>query len=69
MVGLQQRAELADWRLALAKWVESARVRTLIIVVFPANALVSGLETSPAIMAKWGGLLVVFDHFCLGVFA
>lgn len=65
---LEQRAGLTGWRLALAKWVESARVQTLIIVLILANALVLGLETSPAIMAKWGGPLVAFDHFCLGVF-
>lgn len=65
---LEQRAGVAGWRLALAKWVESARVQTVIIVLILANALVLGLETSPAIMAKWGGPLVAFDHFCLGVF-
>lgn len=67
-IELWQRAGLTGWRLALAKWVESARVQALIIVLILANAAVLGLETSPAIMAKWGGLLVAFDHFCLGVF-
>jgi voltage-gated sodium channel len=65
---LEKCAGVASWRLVLAKWVESGRVQSLIIVLILANALVLGLETSPAIMAKWGGPLVAFDHFCLGVF-
>ena len=65
---LKQRLGLTGWRLALAKWVESGRVQSLIIILILANAVVLGLETSPTIMAQWGGALVAFDHFCLGVF-
>lgn len=68
LMELKQRLGLTGWRLALAKWVESQRVQGLIIGLIMANAVVLGLETSPAIMAKWGGFLVAFDHFCLGVF-
>ncbi|MFN4804781.1 MAG: ion transporter [Akkermansiaceae bacterium] len=68
LMELKQRLGLTGWRLALAKWVDSGRVQSLIIILILANAVVLGLETSPTIMAQWGGALVAFDHFCLGVF-
>jgi voltage-gated sodium channel len=68
LMDLKQRLGLTGWRLALAKWVDSGRVQSLIIILILANAVVLGLETSPTIMAQWGGALVAFDHFCLGVF-
>jgi len=65
---LKKMEGVASWRLSLAKWVECRRVQFGIILFILANALVLGLETSPTIMAKWGGPLVAFDRFCLGVF-
>jgi voltage-gated sodium channel len=68
LMDLEKRAGVSRWRISLAKWVESRRMQALIIVLIIANAVVLGLETSPTMMANWGGLLVAFDHFCLGVF-
>jgi voltage-gated sodium channel len=65
---LEKMEGVARWRLSLAKWVEFRQVQFGIILLILANALVLGLETSPSIMAKWGGPLVAFDQFCLGVF-
>jgi len=55
-------------RLALARWVESPQIQRLVIAVIVFNAVVLGLETSPAIMARWGGLLIALDRLALAVF-
>jgi len=55
-------------RLALARWVESPQIQRLVIAVIVLNAVVLGLETSPAIMARWGGLLIALDRLALAVF-
>ncbi len=65
---LRESAGVSGWRLVLADWVESRRVQGVIVVLIILNAAVLGLETDEGIMAKWGGPLVAFDHFCLGVF-
>ena len=65
---LTRRTGIAPWRLALARWVESKRVQYAIVAVILANAVILGLETSPAAMASWGGLLVTLDRLCLAVF-
>jgi voltage-gated sodium channel len=55
-------------RLALARWVESPRIQRLVVAVIIFNAVVLGLETSPAVMARWGGLLIALDRLALAVF-
>ncbi len=68
LVRLLQRSPLPRWRSALARWIESSVVQKVIIAVILLNALILGLETSPALMDRYGGLLVALDKLCLGVF-
>jgi voltage-gated sodium channel len=65
---LTQKAGVSRGRINLARWVESTQVQRWIIAVILLNAAILGLETSPAIMARWGGLLITLDKICLGVF-
>jgi voltage-gated sodium channel len=48
--------------------VESRRVQAVVVAVILVNAVVLGLETSPAVMADWGVLLKAIDTVCLAVF-
>lgn len=56
------------WRAGLARFVERPRVQHALIALILVNAAILGLETSPATMARWGGLLVAADHAILGIF-
>lgn len=55
-------------RVRLGQWIESARVQNVIIAVIVINAATLGLETSDAVMARYGDLLHAIDHVCLAVF-
>lgn len=55
-------------RLRLAAWVDSPRVQHFVVAVILVNAVILGLETSPAIMARWGTLLLALDKLCLAIF-
>lgn len=55
-------------RAALGEFVESPRVRNLVLGVIVLNALVLGLETSQTAMAAAGPLLLLIDRLCLAVF-
>lgn len=68
LLELTRKAGVSDRRLNLARWVESPAVQSWIVAIILLNAAILGLETSPAVMAKWGGLLVTLDKICLGVF-
>ncbi|MBM3375877.1 MAG: ion transporter [Betaproteobacteria bacterium] len=57
-----------DWRLALDQWVSQPIIQRTIIVLIVVNAVILGMETSPAIMADWGPLLLRLDSIILGVF-
>ena len=68
LIDLTKRGGIAAWRLGLARWVESRRVQSWIVALILVNAVILGMETSPAMMARWGALLVAVDKFCLAVF-
>ncbi|MCK2024461.1 ion transporter [Microbacterium sp. kSW2-24] len=55
-------------RAAVGRFVLSSPVQTFIIVVILVNAVILGLETSPAVTESFGGLLHVLDKICLGIF-
>jgi voltage-gated sodium channel len=56
-------------RLArLGEWVESPRVQRVVVGLIVLNALTLGLETSAAIMARIGPLLIRLDQLILTVF-
>lgn len=57
-----------DWRLALDQWVSQPIIQRSIIVLIVVNAVILGMETSPAIMAAWGPVLLRLDSIILGVF-
>jgi voltage-gated sodium channel len=55
-------------RPRLAAFLETARVRYFILGVIVFNAIILGLETSDAVMATAGPLLITLDRLCLAVF-
>lgn len=55
-------------RVRMAAWVESPRVQFFIIGIIVINAITLGLETSSAIMARWGDLLLTLDRIILAIF-
>jgi voltage-gated sodium channel len=57
-----------DWRAKLDQRLDSSPVQNFIIAVILFNAIILGLETSPRVMAAVGGLLVLLDSICLGIF-
>lgn len=65
---IQRLKGISRVRLQLAEAVESWRVQYLITAVIILNAIVLGLETDAAIMARYGGMLVAMDRLCLLVF-
>ena len=58
----------AGWRRRLADLLEAPRMQGALIALILVNAAVLGLETSPSVMARWGGLLVRIDTAILAVF-
>ena len=68
LLELSRQTGVSNRRVNLARWVESSLVQGWIVAIILLNAAILGLETSPAIMAKWGTLLVTLDKICLGVF-
>lgn len=58
----------AGWRRRLAAWIESPPIQHTLITLILINAVILGLETSAAIMQRWGEGLRVADQIILGVF-
>lgn len=55
-------------RARLAQFVESPRFTNAILGVILFNAIILGLETSPSVMARAGGLILALDRICLAIF-
>jgi voltage-gated sodium channel len=55
-------------RASAERLVETDRFQNSIIAVIVVNAAVIGLETVPAAMANFGGLLVALDRIALAIF-
>ncbi|MDJ0858516.1 MAG: ion transporter [Dinoroseobacter sp.] len=55
-------------RARLAEWIESPRIRFTIIGIIIFNAILLGMETSPALMSTAGPLIVALDRACLTIF-
>ncbi|WP_308915742.1 ion transporter [Jannaschia sp. LMIT008] len=55
-------------RERLRRWLDTPRVRNAIIAVILFNAVLLGMETSPALMDRAGPLIVTLDRVCLGIF-
>lgn len=56
------------WRVAGARWVESTRVQSVIVSLILLNAVVLGLETDAALLARFGFWLELLDGLCLFAF-
>ena len=56
------------FRTALADWLDRPIVRNFIIGVILFNAVILGLETSDAVMARVGWLIHLLDTICLSIF-
>lgn len=57
-----------DWRARLAAMLDLAPVQHLLIGLIVINAIILGMETSPALMASWGPWLIAADKAILAVF-
>ncbi|MCA1806148.1 MAG: ion transporter [Xanthomonadaceae bacterium] len=68
MQPLETGREPLSFRQTLGTWVENPRVQNLIIALIVINAVILGMETSPAIMDRVGPLLITLDSIILGVF-
>jgi len=66
---LSRQHGVAPWRMQIARRVESPMVQRIIVALILINAVVLGLETSPEIMSRAGGLLIAIDRFCLLFFS
>ena len=62
------QSEGRGWRERLGAWVEGRSVTRFIIGLIILNAVILGLETSPAVMDAVGGLLVGTNQLILGIF-
>jgi voltage-gated sodium channel len=56
------------WRGRIAAFIEHPRFQRAIIVLILINAVLLGLETSPVIMARTGGLIIAIDKAILVIF-
>lgn len=65
---LLRRQDISRTRVCLARWIESLRVQSFIIGAILINALILGLETSPAMMTSFSGILISLDRLCLAIF-
>jgi voltage-gated sodium channel len=53
---------------ALRRILDDPRFANFIVAVIVFNAIILGLETYPAVMDRFGGLLVTLDRICLAIF-
>lgn len=65
MLSVEQRLSP---RRAAGAWVESFGFQKFIIALILVNAVILGLETSSAVMAGYGDILLTLDRLILGVF-
>src|SRR5688572_13742258 len=56
------------WRARAQAFIEHPRFDQTIVVLIIANAITLGLETSPAIAARFGDLFRAIDRTVLGIF-
>ena len=57
-----------NMRERLGRWVEGRAVSNFIIGVIVFNAGLLGMETAPALMEKYGTLILFLDRVCLFIF-
>ncbi len=57
-----------DFRIKLARWLETPAVTNGVLAVIIFNAVILGLETSEPLMTRFGAVIVALDKVCLAVF-
>lgn len=57
-----------EFRARLGEWIDNPRTQNFIIGIILLNAVILGLETSGAVMARFGSLIHVLDTLCLMIF-
>jgi voltage-gated sodium channel len=60
--------QLPVWKKKIEKFVNHPKVQHSIVFLIVLNAVLLGLETSPAVMQAFGAELVLLDHAILAVF-
>ncbi|MDP3715154.1 MAG: ion transporter, partial [Burkholderiales bacterium] len=65
---MTSHADSPKGRARLAATIEAPHAQSLINTLILVNAVILGLETSPTVMANWGGLLMRLDQAILAVF-
>jgi voltage-gated sodium channel len=60
--------ERENWRVRLRAWVEGPAIQRVIVTLIVVNAIALGLETSPWIVRRAGGLLAALEVLVLTVF-
>jgi voltage-gated sodium channel len=68
MVQGSSGAGSARWRERVRQVLEHRSVQRTIIGLILVNAVILGLETSDAVMAAWGPMLLTLDSIILGLF-
>lgn len=68
LLQLLRDTDASPFRQRLAGWIESRRVQSWIVAVILVNAVVLGMESSPALMGRIGHVLLAIDKLCLAVF-
>ncbi|MGD8348427.1 MAG: ion transporter [Gammaproteobacteria bacterium] len=64
----QQHFGDPDLRTRIRQWVGRPRVQNFIMTLIVVNAVILGLETVPAVMQRFGDILIAIDHAILAVF-
>lgn len=57
-----------SWRSRLGDWIAQHKVERFLIALILINALILGLETFPAVMERYGSVLLALDAIILAVF-
>ncbi len=52
----------------IRKFIESSRFQNVIMAVIVLNAIIIGMETSPALMAQFGPILIALDQIAIVIF-
>jgi len=68
MSAMTQTAAPLSLRDRIARFIDTSAFRNTVLGVILFNAVLLGMETSPAIMSSAGGLIVLLDRICLAFF-
>jgi voltage-gated sodium channel len=68
MVNTPKKTPVPDWRERGHQILDYPWFDRVIILLIVINAVILGLETSPAVMERFGAILLASDRFILGIF-